>query len=269
MQYSKDLESIQTPGPSSARCGCCGSAVFLGRSKEGFCSFCEAHYSYDENSPINPSLEKLSGIQAMLEAGKVEDAEKGLDALVPGSSDIGLLFGAANIYKTLSDMKYYDLNYNGKGFMDENSGNIYHSLDLTSKYKEMFYKAISMIEAQTKGSPDDRLVYLGFMSYMQLKRTLDAERMLSLMKAKKNPERQYAEMVYKVELGREDGYREALELMRKGNPNAVYYLARYYAGKRRLKEAKAILEKLVSKIRMPDAVFLLHKVNRVIEETRL
>lgn len=269
MQDSRYLQFIEKPVISTSICDYCGSPLFLGKAKSALCGLCEGYHSHKESGAINPNIGKLSQIQLLIDQSKVEEAKNSLDALILASNDLNLLFGAANIYKTLSDIKYYDRNYNRKGFMEENSTNVYQSLDLTSKSKEMFYKAIRMVADQTKNSPDDKLLYLSFISYMKLKRTIDAERILSSMKAKKSSEKEYANMVYLVETGKEEGHQESIRLMEKGNTNAVYYLARYYVGKKRLKEAKEILDKLTAEVRMPDAVFLLRKINRQIEETRL
>lgn len=90
------------------------------------------------------------------------------------------------------------------------------------------------------------------------------------MKAKKSSlMREYANMVFSVESNKKEGYEYALELIAKGNLNGIFYLARYCINQKELEEAKLILERLTARVRMPDAVSLLHKIDRLLEETRL
>lgn len=270
MEYSKYLQLLEKPKTSTVVCSYCGSFMLLGNSKEGFCHFCEACISIMEDEINDPYLDKLSSIQLLIDGRDFDSAINHLDDLLKGEPNIYLLFGAANIYKTLSDIKYNDLDYNRKGFMEENSSNIYSSLDLTSKSKEMFYKTIRMVEGQIKTSPDENLLYLSFISYIKLKRLLDAEKVTERMKArKKSPGMEYVNMVFCIESGKKEGHQYAMELMSKGNPNAIYYLARSYMSDKKLKEARILLERLTSRVRMPDAIFLLHRIDRLLEETKL
>jgi|GEM_PF-5221342 hypothetical protein len=270
MDYSKYFSLLDRPGASPAICGYCGSYLNLGTLGEGFCHFCEAHINRREEKAKNPEIEKFSAIQLLIDEGNLDYAKKNLDAVTAESNNPNLLFGAGSVYKTLSGLKYGDLDYNRKGFMEENSANIYSSLDLTSKSKEMFYKAIRLISDQTKTSPDDDLLYLSFISYIKLGRLLDAERTLSSMKTQKTSlMSEYANMVFCVESNKKEGYAYTLELMTKENPNGIYYLAKYLLSQKKLSEAKLTLERLSAKVRMPDAVFLLHKIDRLLDEISL
>lgn len=268
MEYSGYLRLLSGKSHSMTRCQYCGSFVALGGRKEGFCQFCEGYVH--SRTHKSGDLSKLSQIQDLLDSNKTADARAGLDALTSQSSDPILLFGAAHIYGYLSSYKYHDLDYNRKGFMEENSANVYSSLDLTSKSKEMFYKSIRLINDQTKDATGSEPLYLNFVSYIKLKRLFDAGRSLVLLKSHGHDvAREYAEMVYAVESGRKEGKESAIGLIGRGNINAIYYLARCYVKEKKLKEAKSILEKMTGKVRMPDAVFLLHKIDRLLEETKL
>jgi hypothetical protein len=269
MQYQNYFEFMDKQGGSTGTCQYCESPISIGKAKEAICSFCEGYFSYGKSIAADPNSGRLSDIQLMVDQSRVEEARKSLDALISAGSNLNLLFAAGSIYKTLSDIKHYDLNYGRKGFMEENSANVYYSLDLTSKYKEVFYKVIRMVSDQTKDAPNDELLYLSFISYVKLKRINDAERILSSMPGSNVMLREYADMVFSVESNGKEGYQKALKLAKEGNTNAIYYLARYYAGKKQLSEAKAILERLNSSIRMPDAIFLLKRVNGILEETKI
>ena len=115
---------------SNSKCGFCGSPALLTVKEDGICNFCEAYLSSD--MPRN-NVPALSDIQKLIDLGKIEDAKAKTDALVSGSAAPALLYGAANIYSFLSNFKYCDLDYARKGFMEENSANVYYSLDMISK----------------------------------------------------------------------------------------------------------------------------------------
>lgn len=179
MKYSNYLGILDKPGASNLGildksnastviCSYCGSYLNLSNSEEGFCHFCEAYIYLKEEGTKNPEAEKFFTIQLLIDEKNFDDARKKLDAITAGNTNPNLLFAAGSIYKILSGMKYDDLDYNRKGFMEKNSNNIYSSLDLTSKSKEMFYKTIRLISDQTKNSPDADLLYLSFISYIKL-----------------------------------------------------------------------------------------------------
>lgn len=275
MERLPNLDVLDNQKGMTAACDCCGSFLMLCNQDEGFCHFCESYLLMGEDEPNNPEVDKFAAIQLLIDQKDVEGAEKRLDKITSGmenQSNPYLLFGAANMYRALADIKYFDLDYHtaGRGFMEGNSSNIYHSLDLTTKYKEMFYKAIKLAENQTKTGMDEGLLYLIFISYMKLKRPLDAAKALTSLKhARRSLAKEYMELINAVESGREEGKQDAINMMSKGNPNAVYYLARHYVKQKKLAEAKYLLEKLNSKVRMPDSLYMLHKIDRVLEETRL
>ncbi len=267
MEYSGYLRLISRKRPVRLRCGSCASSVFIGNQAEGFCQLCESYVPHTEKSA---ETAKLAGIDALLDARELDKARLALDAAVSGSSDPSLLFGAAHLYRLISDYRYYDLDYSRPGFMEENSSNIYASLDMTSKSKEMFYKSLRLAGEMAKTSPSEKLSYMNFISYMRLKRTFEAGKALSSMKPSRNDRLlPYARMLYGIETERKDVRKEAIAMIGRGNVNAIYHLARCYVKEKRLTEAKRILEKLTLKVRMPDAVFLLHRIDRLLEETRL
>lgn len=270
MEYAKYLGLLDKQHPLSSKCGYCGSSVLLDDQKNGVCHLCEGYISPNILDADTKMVAALSKIQKLIDTGKRDEAIKSLDQLVSESVDPKLLYGSANIYKTISDIQYHDLDYNRKGFMEQNSSNIYSSLDSISKSKEMFYKAIRIMEDKAKSQSSETLLYLSFVSYIKLKRFVDAKKTLSSMKKDEaSLARGYADMVYSLETKREDAYMRIVGLIGKGDPNAVYYLARYYVQNKKLKEAKAVLERLTEKVRMPMAVFLLHNVDRLMEETKL
>lgn len=261
------LKLLNKQTVSEFDCQFCGSSLALDNENEGICQFCEG-YIFTKGYQYASSAEKFADIHKMIQYGRVEEAKTALDTLTAKSTDYAFLYGAANIYKLISDLKYHDLNYSRQGFMEENSSNIYYSLDVVAKTKEMFYKVIALINGSQNRSPGSDMLL--FLSYMKLKRHVDAGKTLgSLAAAEQSLEKQYFEMMYSAETDAKDSYGRIRALVSKGNYNAIYYLAKYYAKKRNLDAAKRILDKLNPKIRMPMAIFLSQEVDRLIEETKL
>ena len=251
---------------SGSKCGFCGSPALLAAKEDGICNFCEAYISNETPTKYKPAL---SEIQRLIDLGKIEDAKAKTDAMVSGNMDPALLYGAACIYSFISDFKYYDLDYARKGFMEENSANIYYSLDMTAKSKEMYYKAISAINNAEGAKNSAQWLYLLSISNLSLRRYAEAFNYIIAMKEEPSPAREYLRMVYSVQTKKKDAYQMATSLVSKGNLNAAYYLAKYYANNGKLKEARSILGKLNPKVRMPAAVFLLGKIDRLTKETEL
>lgn len=271
MQSSGPDLLTDTPEPKH-KCWICGSPVALTFSNDGICNFCEAYIpsdAYLSNKAYVKHATALSEIQKLIDLGNVDDAKAKTDALVSGSTDPVLLYGAANVYSFISDFKYYDMNYSREGFMEQNSANVYYALDMTSRSKDMLYKAIQMTIGAEGSLHDLQSLYLVSMSNLKLKNNVEAIKYISMMQEDPYLPKEYSRMVYSVQTGNKEASGRISSLISKGNANAVYYLAKYYAGSRKLEEAKLILEKLNAKVRMPMSVFLLGKINRLLEEIEL
>ncbi len=249
-------------------CTACGSEIAYGGKTVNFCHFCEAE-APQVHSPRTET--PLADIQSLLDKGMLAEAAKETDAAVSNSTDPLLLFASAQIYRFISGVQYYDLNYSRKGFMEENSSNIYASLDSTAKYKELFYKSLAYSEGHDGNSiHDPDLAYLAFISYVRLKNLQKAgERLHSIVRSRRSHLYRYAHMVYSIESKLPEGEREAEALILEGNVNASFYLAKAMTNRKDLTSAYTVLKLLVSNVRMPDAVFMMNKVSRLIEETRV
>lgn len=273
MEKSNSLELPFKMKNPSANCYCCGSFLLMCNKDEGFCHFCEAYNLLDGTSPENPMSEKLYGIQMLLESRGYQETERALDKMAKSSlaqQSPAALFGAASIYRTLADAAYYDRNYGLNGFMEQNSFNVYHSLDLTSKYKTLFYKVIKLAEAETGNLSDSNLAYLGFVSCLKVKNYHKARKFLELLrKVAKGIELEYAEAALAVDSGNGINSEAILSLISKGSSNSIYYLAKNYVKKKRMRDAKSILERLNSRVNMPDSVYLLGRINQFLKETEL
>jgi hypothetical protein len=273
MKKQDYIRPISTTANPSATCYCCGSFILMSDKDTGFCHFCEAYNLLDENIPENSLSDKFYAIQMLIESNDPAEAEKTLDKILKYAEvqqNPAALFGAASIYRNLADAYYYNLDYNRHGFMEENSSNIYHSLDLTSKYKTLFYKLIRMAEPNLEMPSDSNLIYLAFFSCLKLKNYHKAKKFLNaLSRISKGLEVEYAEIAFEVDSGNGIKPEKIFNMVSKGNSNSLYYLAKNNVKLKRFKEAKSILERLNSRVNMPDSRYLLLKIEKFMKETEL
>lgn len=249
-------------------CTLCGSEIAYGGKSSNFCHFCEAEAPQAHTQHID---NHLAEVQSLLGKGMISEAAKKTDAAVSNSTDPRLLFAAAQTYRFISGVQYYDLNYSRNGFMEENSSNIYAALDSTAKYKELFYKSLAYSEGHDgKNMHDPDLAYLAFISYVRLKNLHKAkERLASIARSRRSHLYRYAHLVYSAESKLPEAEREAEALIMEGNVNASFYLAKAMLNRKDLASAYGVLKLLVSNVRMPDAAFMMDRVSRLIEETRV
>lgn len=271
MEFSKYLDFLDIPSHFNYMCSYCGSVLYNGRLTEDMCQMCEAYVMpTKEATANNPVLNEFTEIQMLINKQRQEEAIVRLGRVTIKPTDINYLYGCANIYGLLSDIAYNDLDYNSHGFMEANSANIYSSLDLTAKSKEMFYKALNAINSNQTVARTPEMQYLKFMIYIKLGLLADAEKTLSNMGITHMPLlRGYADMVYNVKLNTRKADAMTQFLIQKGSVNSAYYLGKRYIGRKQYKKAYQVLSRLIGKVRMPMAIFALYKLDRFMDETRL
>lgn len=273
MNYITEFNAV-TGRLQEMACECCGAPALSSDMRETTCHFCEAYVSTSRLNLEQGNAElykKLSAIQSKFGASPVSEVKSLVDSLVGKSADIRILYGAANIYRFLSDYSYLDLDYNRMGFMEENSANIYSSLDLISKAKELFYKVIKLSGDYMKTNLDKKILFLQFLSNMRLKRMFYARRSFDAIASLRAGDliEEYSHMVYGVYSNSKDSDSLLDNLIKRGNINSFYYLARRLVNKKRYNEAVGILGELTKRVHMPMALLLVHNVKRFQDETRL
>ncbi len=267
--YIKAFENVQL---AQVICRYCGSIAYSYDGKEAICHFCENHADADKSQALNdPVLSKKLNVQLSMGKSDWEGAAKAADALATASADPYMLFFGASIYRAYSDYKYYDRDYNLMGYMEQNSANVYASLDFTSKSKEYFYKAIKTIDSQPQVASDASLQYTKFISLMRLGRVSESYNALAKLReiAATGLLTDYAGMVYSVEMDSKDVEHRLNGPLAAGHPNAFYYLARRMIKQKKLDDAERVLEMLQKKVSMPMAFYLLGRVRNVKEQTKL
>lgn len=270
MEHIVSLKSLEG-NFTSIKCIYCGSET-LSNGTEALCHFCEGYVSVAE--PVGSSdMEALGAIQTSILGNDINKARELLEKYAgkDSGSDVNRLYGYANFYRFFSDYVYYDRNYAGKGFMEQNSANIYDSLDLTAKSKEFFHKLAYVIEHDEHMAKEQKMLHMQFIANIKLKRLFYAKKALDKMYEVNGKDllATYDSMVYAVESNDKDAQQLINEVAKQDILNAFYYMARYLVNNKEIAHADNILAALINKCHMPVALFMLHKIRVLEEETAL
>ncbi|MCL5100645.1 MAG: hypothetical protein M1122_01680 [Candidatus Marsarchaeota archaeon] len=260
MDYLKYTSSLDK-NMIKTQCAYCGSYV-LSYSEEAFCHFCEGHVSKTESNN-DQTYQSIISIRNLISTKHTSEAISAADSLSIKQTSPRVLFGLANIYRTLSNHIYFDTNYNLDGFMYKNSDNIYLSLDLISKSKEMFYKHIKL-SVET----DPISTFTLFISNLKLERMIYAKKLLEKLVNVPGLISNYATMAYSAENKLKQADTSALKMI-DSSTNSLYYLSKCLINMNKREEAEKILERLTTTIDMPDAFYLLLKLRRLKDETKI
>jgi uncharacterized Zn finger protein (UPF0148 family) len=246
LNYKKYIDAIKKAEIFELTCPNCGALTRYTKGKSVFCNFCEQYINISEAEIANETGVEIqfAEVSAAIREGAYEEAEKKAALLSKGKKDPELMYLSALAYLCISDAAYHETDYNLRGFMEQNSDNIRRGLDLTSKWKEYFYKAIKIVkyEIGRDVAVDGSLLFVKFMSEIRLKRFVDAEKTLKLLHGSgiQSDLSEYADMVYNVEAGRPVAERVLPNLLSKGEMNSFYYLAKHLAMQSRLDEAETV-----------------------------
>ena len=258
------LQSLRGLSATARACRFCGADTVSGAGAS-FCVSCELQQGSGAGSGTEDASAGMNAIYRDAVLGKTA----GLDSFAREKRQQELqpeiLYGIGVLYSHASSHTYRDRNYSRSGFMEENSGNVYASLDLASRSKEFLFKALYSAE-HGEGSEGDRL-YMRFIANVRLGRLTYAGRILEALPASAIDARRYAGMVYSVETRSGDSRKRILEAMRSGEPNAYYYLARRLAQLKRFNDAIYILKQLTGALNMPMAGYLLGDLRGFVEKT--
>jgi tetratricopeptide (TPR) repeat protein len=259
----KDLRYIQLIKKTSESlfpvvCNNCGSKTLI-QGNVGICTVCELVIIKEENDLQSKLFET---VVPLLTKTSIPEATKALESLSKNANTPSSSYVIGVFYSILSDYAYFNLNYNDKGFMEENATNKYLSLDLTSKSKEFFFRALKLISnLEQKG--DDNL-YLEFISNIKLGRLFYALNSLKTLNTNKTEIYcNYANMVYAVESRRKDAEHFVRPMLSK-SLNAFYYFSKVLAQKKQLEDAISILTFINQNINMPISYSYLIKLESIL-----
>jgi endogenous inhibitor of DNA gyrase (YacG/DUF329 family) len=255
-KYAKALDKYAR---KSVECPHCGMQTAVSDNAYSFCNFCEQRIDLGKSIPEHEkkARDAFAPVASGFKANDTDAALAAADRLLKGNTDPEQLYLLGLFYSAASWAKYNDRDYALRGFMEPNAARIRSGLELSAKAKECFYKAIKLAgDAQAdNAAADGQLLFIRFMGCMRLRRKADAMRALQELRRadRQNALIGYAYAVYAVETGARNADKALIDMLEGGEPNSFYYLARYLALRKRLKEAAALLERLESVASLPAA----------------
>jgi hypothetical protein len=266
LNYVKYLNTLARTRLLELTCPHCGSDTKFIGGKDAFCNFCERYISaQDANFQKESGLElPFIEVHSLIKQDKWYDAAKKVEMLLKQNSDPLFLYNSALFYLCFSTRKYYERDYSLHGFMEQNAKNIGESLNLTSKWKEYFFKAIRHINNEIKNnSPVDQdLLFVKFISEIKLGRFADSRKTLKMLHGVGSQALRdnYALMVYSVETDEKGAEASLDRMLSRGEVNAFYYLAEHLAKHRKIDDAGEILKFVSSRANTFMVQELLHRI---------
>ncbi len=245
----------------SSTCGACGSKTFI-KNNDTHCNFCELIAMSKADASYN--LQAFKNISTLIDKEKIDDALLSLQEVSKNNlQDPTSAYICGILYEFISNYRYHGTNYSRLGFMEENSANIYSSLDMISKSKEHLFKALKLITKLNQ--KDDNMLYLEFMANIKLRRVSYAINLLKKTTEAKisTPSYSYMYMVHSALLKIGDAETRSASMISTGELNAFYYLSISLAGKKNIDGAISILTELTNFSRMPMAFYLLKKLSNI------
>jgi hypothetical protein len=271
LDYVKYLNTLARTRLLDLTCPHCGSDTKFIGGKDAFCNFCERYISAPD-----ANFQKASGMElpflevhSLIKQDKWYDAAKKVDMLLKNNPDPLFLYNSALFYLCFSNKKYRERDYGLHGFMEQNAKNIRESLDLTSKWKEYFFKAIRRINVEIKSSPpvDQDLLFVKFMSEIKLGRLADSRKTLKMLHGSgaQSLRDHYAFMVYLVETDDKGAEVSLNGMLSRGEVNSFYYLVKYLAKHGKTDDAVKILKFVNSKANALMAQELFYRIESASE----
>ncbi len=241
---------------AAMQCLLCGA--YTPSQKNSFCISCEAQSNLDDADDYAVFSKDMGQLYMDSVVGKTEKLDAFARAKRQQALPAGILYGIGVLYSNASSYMYYDRDYTRKGFMEENSSNIYSALSLTSRFKEFMYKALDSLSSDSRHLESNE--YLKFMVNIRLGRMTYARRSLALIPAADSNAHDYAQMVYHITIRSKDSMAYINKMLDKGVVNASYYLARHLAQTKRFDEAATVLQEFTLKWKSPMASHMLNNL---------
>jgi len=250
MQYLNYIKQMSKGNVNEATCSYCGYKQEL---NSYFCTFCEIGKDVAKTSTIDTTtLAQLTEVHNAIIAEDLEKAEEKLDALGLKAANPYLLYVIGVLFKQISDIAYFGVDYTLKGFMPENAETREKSLRMEAKSKEFFYKAIYAAEAVPEPK-EGQLLFIEFLSYLHLDYFPEAKNLLDKIPESNKKMKEYAEMAYAAETNSKQAEKAIEAMLKENEPNAFYYLAKYLAKNQKANEAERVLKEIEKVAKLPIA----------------
>ena len=255
-------------------CPRCGSDTHFISGGDFFCNLCEQRNDPTNQEPVNETARtSFAAVLTPMGKGDLDGALKSAEQMLKNNLDPTQLYLLGVFYRYLSDTRYYQKDYNIKGFMEANADNTRTSLDLTARWKECFYKATRIVDSEINKNlqVDADLILMKFLAEIRLRRFVDAANSLRRLQNmdKHGLIADYALLVYSVEKPTKQAEASVAKSIARNNLNAYYYLAKHLAREKKLQEAADLLDKLNRITEIPLVEDLLNRVRSTQEASKV
>ena len=215
-------------------------------------------------------VDTLDSINKNINDMNYEAAVPLYEKLIADRKDPSLMYAAAILYLKYSNYEITQIGYAKIGFMEENTIHRDKGAKLASTAKKLLTKSISVANAEiAKGNMPLSLVYNRFLAQIKMGGVKGAKESIELLQKTGNEYiYNYASMVFE---SRMEHYDNALKIADKltdqksFSVNAFYYIGLALFKKRKIKDAKMVLEELNVTLKNNNLEALLFEINAQLE----
>lgn len=210
-------------------------------------------------------LDALDRINASVGVDKYDDAISIYTGLIAEKRLPMLMYAAAITYTKYSNYEITKIGYMQPGFMEENTLHRDKAAKLVSSAKRLLTKSISVSNAEIKGGGSFDMIYGRFLAQMKMGSIKGAKNSVDMLeKAGNEYVYDYARMVFESRMEKYDNVMRSAETLM-GNErfsvNAFYYIGLALFKKRKIKEARQVLQPLNGLLKSGNLDALLFEVD--------
>ncbi len=269
MNLSQYLHMLSASSTNPYRCAYCGNMVHA-LSNGSFCNYCEMPRKEIETIP-KEQHDLLSAKIEFLGEYKYEKASKKVDEIAQKYPSPGVLYASAIFYSEYSNYMFRGVDYNGKGYMYENSQKREQSWILHAKSRGLMHSCIKMCNDELKSGYTDFTAYVKLLSSARIKDIVAANEAFSML-SKSDAKGQiqiYSAMVYYTLVKNRKEASINISAMANSDINFAYYASEIYIYGKDNASAKKILSSFLNNSKMPHASELLAKVDDAMEASKV
>ncbi len=259
-KYLRSLDSFQGKGST---CPYCANEISTKSSGESICNFCEMPSDTSQWKKLRSDIHGfITAKNNLISKNSWAEAAKLVEQAIAIDQSPHMLYSSGIFYEAYSNYEWHSVDYNLKGYMEENSMHRELSWQLLSRSKTLIYHTIKMCHDTLTSEPDYHLAYVKLIAETRMKRMAQARSTLSLINSDPNPStrKDYANMVYYSCINDTKNAILYIDSVSNTQINAFYYLSKLLVNNSMTEDAKAILVKLNNKANIPKARELLIKI---------
>ena len=218
----------------------------------------------------HPLLDSLDSINNAINDMKYELAIPIYDKLIADKKDPSLMYAAAILYLKYSNYEITQIGYAKPGFMEDNTVHRDKGAKLASTAKKLLSKSISVANAEiAKGNTPLSLVYNRFLAQVKMGSVKGAKESVGLLQKLGNEYiYNYASLVFEARMEHYDNTIKIADTLtdpKSFSVNAFYYIGLGLFKKRKVKDAKMVLEALNGILKSNNLEALIFEINAQLE----